>query len=420
MRMQVFLALVLVLFLAFHGRAFSGEVKGVVDLHAHIASHIPYWFMLFGGDPESTASPDLTHDHAYHQVMNLELLKKSGVKIYLQATLVNILGFSKTIAEKQVLEQLEYVENLAKRNSADFAVAHNPAEARAIIAQGKIAFVHAFEGAEFLLDTLDDVRAWQKRGVAMIGPIHLGDNQYGDSAVMKGRLVVVNLIGWLKRTFWPSSRQGLSPLGQVAIQNMFKAGIIVDTAHMSELSLEDTLQEAKKLQLPVIMSHGYVRDIRDEERGLTNQQMKSIYDLGGMIAVTGATFMLHPHNPLIPPLPENHCERSIDDYLLHISHIEKQFGVNSVPIGLGTDFNGFVPHFRPKYGDAGCSPVSAILGKPLPFDVLGLAGPHLLPSMFNYLERISPGVQSYDRSAERFLQIWEKATSYALLPTSAK
>ncbi|MBI2520405.1 MAG: membrane dipeptidase [Bdellovibrio sp.] len=393
-------------------RVYAQEIRGVVDLHAHVASHIPYWFMLFGGDPESAVSSDLTYDHGHHQVMNLELLKKSGVKIYVQATLVNILGLTKSIAEKQVLEQLEYVGNLVKQHSADFAVAHNPAEARAIIAQGKIAFVHAFEGAEFLIDTVEDAQAWQKRGVAMIGPIHLGDNQYGDSAVMKGRLVVVNLLGWFKRTFWPSSRQGLSPLGQTAIQNMFKAGIIVDTAHMSDLSLDETLTAAKSVQLPIIMSHGYVRDIRAEERGLTNQQIKDIYSLGGMIAVTGATFMLQPHTPLTPPLPETHCDRSIDDYLLHIHHLEKQLGLNAVPIALGTDFNGFVPHFRPKYGDEGCQPVSALKRAPLPFDVQGLAGPHLLPSMFEYLEKESVGVDSYQQSGERFLQIWERVIAY--------
>ena len=155
-----------------------------------------------------------------------------------------------------------------------------------------------------------------------------------------------------------------------------------------------------------------MREIRDEERGLTNEQIKGLYGLGGMIAVTGAVEMLHPHGPLKSPLPADHCRGTIDDYLLHIRHLEKLMGKNGVPIALGTDFNGFVPHSRPKYGPKGYLPESALKEAPLAFDVQGLAGPHLLPSMFEYLKRQSIGVDAFEQSAERFLQIWEKVLAY--------
>ncbi len=378
------------------------EIVGLVDLHAHLAVHLPFWFMLFGGDPEKASSPKLTYSHAHHQHMNVDLLKKSGVKIYVQAALVNSFGCSKAKAEKQVLEQLEYVENVAKRHANDFAVAHTPEEARSIIAQGKMALIHALEGAEFLIDSVDDARFWRKRGVAMIAPIHLTDNEYGDASIMSGIKAVVNWKGWLKRAFWPSSRHGLTVLGKVAINNLLKAGIIIDTAHMSEQSLDQTLGLTATAKMPTIMSHGFVRQIRQEERGLTDRQIKSIYDLGGMLAITAGLPMLHPHGPLTPPVSSDHCQGSVDDYLLHVQHLEKLLGVNTQPMALGTDFNGFVAHLRPKCGAALTD-----------FDRQGLAGPHLIPSMMDYLKNKNVGVESYNRSAERFLQIWEQAVVHA-------
>jgi|GEM_PF-543366 len=386
-------------------------VRGIVDLHSHIHSHLPYGFMLFGGDPELPADPELTYKHPFKQHMNLDLLKKSGISIYMSATLINVFAFTESQARKQVLEQMEYLEKMVARHSKDFALAKTPEEARQAIQEGKIVFIHCFEGADYLIDTPAEAKEWAKRGVAMAGPIHLVDNVYGDASVMSSFRAILNWKGWLKRTFIPSWREGLSDEGKIAVENLLKAGIIVDTAHMSEKSFDQTVTMAKGQGLGVVMSHGFARHVREEERGLTDEQIRELYLNGGMGAVTGGGNMIHPHNNQSVPIryPADYCRDSIDDYLMHVRYFEGRLGINAFPLGLGTDFNGFVPGHKPRFGDLGCFENGGVTA----FDKEGLAGPHRIPDMLAYLKTQAVGVEAYYQSAEHFLSMWEKARKYA-------
>src|SRR5690606_22210466 len=152
---------------------------------SHLAAHLSYGFMLFGGDPESTPplAETYDHNHKFKQQLYYEWLLHSGIQIHLMAAIPNIFAFTKNQAFAQVEEQLKYVEDFVQKHSKEFALARTPDEARVAIAEGKIVLVHAIEGGEYLLDTLEDAKHWAKRGVAMIGPIHLIDNDYGGSAV---------------------------------------------------------------------------------------------------------------------------------------------------------------------------------------------------------------------------------------------
>lgn len=356
----------------------------VVDLHSHLASHLAYGFLLFGGDPES-APPEIkkvTHQHKHHQQLYREWLLRSGVQLHLMAAIPNVFALTRDIAWAQVEEQLKYVEDFVSQHPKEFVLAKNPKEARTAMEQGKIVLLHAIEGGEYLLDTPEDAQHWARRGVAMIGPIHLVDNEYGGASVMTGGRSLLNWKGILR-----SEEKGLSPEGKQAIEHMMKAGLIIDTAHMSSKSLDETIAFARPHRLPLVMSHGFFRAIREEERGLTDAQIRELLDLGSLMGLTlgGATL-----TPLKGPAHPACASGSVADFHAHSEFFSGKFSRSS--LALGTDFNGFVDHLAPC-PTQGKGIWETGVRTPVDLGVL--------------VKEISPTL--WENSAEKFLEIWERA-----------
>ncbi len=363
----------------------------VVDLHSHLASHLAYGLILKGGTPDD-APPVLegfTHQHKFHQHLYRDWLKKSGVHIHLMAALPNVFAFTRDQAWKQVEEQLQYVEDFAKRYADDFVLAKTPVEAQAGLAANKIVLLHAIEGGEYLLDSQADANHWAKRGVAMIGPIHLIDIDYGDSCLMHGRQVL-NWKGAVRRGVLGGVDRGLSDKGKAALAYMMKAGVVIDTAHMSPKSLDDTLTLTKAENLPVTLSHGFFREMRQEERGLTAESFKRLYDQGGLFGLTLGGFALYP---LDGQDKENCTLGSVADFKRHIDYVTSISAGRPI-LALGTDSNGFVDHLAPCLGSGDDSGVWATgVRTPMDFGIL--------------TQQIAP--DHWQQSGERFLAIWQAA-----------
>lgn len=377
----------------------------MVDLHTHLASHIPYGFMLRGGTPSDQPPANLpTYKHTFEQQMYRQWLMNSGIKVFVDAGLVNIFKFEKEAAKDQILRQFEWTQKFVNENSDAFALAKTPMEAKQALDNGKIVFVRALEGAEFLVSSPDDVKYWKSLGVAMIGPIHLVDNMYGDASIMPGGKGILNPLGSWRRLFNPQKRKGLTELGKKAVNMLLDEGIIVDLAHMSPESTDQSIAIHEKRNLPVIMSHGYLREIRNDPRGLTKQQVQKIYELQGMIAITSGEGMLHPHDSDFAGKGEDYCKNTIDDYLLHYKKLQQYVG-EEAPIGWGSDANGFVSHFRPKYGQLGCFPMGKNSDK---FLAHGLRGLFDLKAMFNFLDSQGIATEPIKNSSVRFLEVWQK------------
>jgi len=396
----------------FSGTKAADEVVGVVDLHAHIASHLPYGFMLFGGTPTDQPSKEFSYKHNHQQQMYVEWVRSSGIKIFVQAALVNIFGFTKDIAKRQIKEQLAYVENLVKDHADIFALARTPQEARVAIAKGKTVFVHALEGAEYLVDSKEEAETLYQQGVVMVGPIHLVDNEYGDASILKGFKKLLNWKGLITRGIVSSPGDGLTEKGKKAIEYLIEAGILVDMAHMSEVSTNQVLEISSHYFAPVIMSHGMLRGIRQEERGLTDVQLKAIYKNAGLIGLTGGLDYLNPSSDKIEnkevTLPADYCQHSIDDFNFHYDYFNKLFANEKYAVAWGSDANGFVSHYRPKYGEEG-NGMAAPVGSSNPYNVRGMESLAYFPNFLKALTEMGKDTKALESSAEAFLRSWERA-----------
>ena len=132
---------------------------------------------------------------------------------------------------------------------------------------------------------------------------------------------------------------------------------------------------------------------------LDDGDLRAIYRLGGLVGVTAPLSHLEPRPAPVGP----RCPGSVDDLRLIWDHV---VDVARAPVAWGSDFQGGVDHPRPRFGPQGCGPAPADAE---PFDTLGLANAALVEPMFAQLARMGSDRAPLDASAERFLQIWERA-----------
>lgn len=116
---------------------------------------------------------------------------------------------------------------------------------------------HALDGKLENLDVLFDA------GFRMMSPSHFFDNDIGGSA-------------------HGIEKYGLTEKGKELIRRMEAKGMLVDLAHASTKTFDDVLAIATK---PVIISHTGVKGTCDNNRNLTDDQLKAIAKTGGLIGI---------------------------------------------------------------------------------------------------------------------------------------
>ncbi len=393
-------------------------VVGLVDLHSHLGAHLAV-APNYSPGPDAPLPQRPSYKHRFSQQMFREELLKSGTVLFVNASYEHPvrIGFrSKKAVARTMEKQFAFTEAFIASDPEHFALARNPAEARAAIADGKIVFVHAIESAYHVIDTPEDIQHWADRGVALVTPIHLADSPYGGASYTDTLGWILNVKGQFKHAFAPKKHRGLTPRGKKLVQGLIDAGIVVDVQHMSWDSIDDTLDIAELNGVAPIATHSTVFSVRGEPHAFRDDQIEDIYRMGGMIGIAGNPEGQNPH-PARPfwashPKPVDYCPRTVDDFALHYSHLVEL--TKGQPVGWGSDWNGGVIHARPKYGKHGCNPTRSDGAVMDAYDTAGLVHIGALPAFVEHLER-DGGVDDGPlmQSAERFLQIWEIAWSKA-------
>ena len=121
----------------------------------------------------------------------------------------------------------------------------------------------AIEGAHALDDDPANVEVVADAGFRMMSPAHFFDNAFGGSAhgIEKG---------------------GLTPAGREMIRRMEARGMVLDLSHTSGRSIDDALAMSRR---PVVVSHTGVRGTCDNNRNLSNEQLRGVAATGGLIGI---------------------------------------------------------------------------------------------------------------------------------------
>ncbi len=120
--------------------------------------------------------------------------------------------------------------------------------------------------------------------------------------------------------------RGLTDFGKQIIHEMNRLGIVVDLSHCSKQTACDALRESS---MPVIYSHADVKNISNNPRNRTDEELKLLSKNGGVIGIS-------PWGPLC--WKKNKDEQpSLEDYLNHVDYVVNLIGINYV--GFSSDIN---------------------------------------------------------------------------------
>lgn len=241
-----------------------------------------------------------------------------------------------------LLEQLELVEADVRDNHAGAArVATTPDELAAAVREGKVALVHGVEGGFHLGESEAAVRAnvaeLARRGVAYVTLAHLLWRRVATNSV------AVPLPESVYAVVFPQPRgEGLSELGRAALEAMTEHGIMVDLAHMSEASLDETFRilDARdpEHRVPPIVSHGACRFGR---RGynLSDATVRRIGERGGLIGLSASE--RHLTNGLRRRGTRT-WQDTVEVICAHVERIRDLTGGTFEHVAIGSDMDGFI------------------------------------------------------------------------------
>jgi len=126
-----------------------------------------------------------------------------------------------------------------------------------------VAALLSLEGSHALETDASNVEAFYDAGFRMLAPAHFFDNEWGGSAHGINKI-------------------GLTGKGRELVRAMEARGMIVDLAHASAKTIEDVLKVSTRA---VVVSHTGVRGVCDNQRNLTDEQLRGVAATGGVVGI---------------------------------------------------------------------------------------------------------------------------------------
>lgn len=124
---------------------------------------------------------------------------------------------------------------------------------------------------------------------------------------------------------------GLTRVGQKAVEELNRLGVVIDLSHAGDRTALDT---AVHSSAPVIVSHASVRRLNPHPRNLTDELIRAVAERNGVVG-------LCPHSIFVEK--ERGQRPSIDDFIDHISYVAELVGIDHV--GIGTDNFQYESHY---------------------------------------------------------------------------
>ncbi len=250
--------------------------------------------------------------------------------------------------------RMDAITALVTTHTDNFELAKTAEDVERIVAAGKHAVLVGMENAFPLGHSAatNNIDWWAEQGVRYVGLTHFGHNQFGDSSNPHP-----------ERDSGPKWN-GLSPAGRDLVDQLNKAGIMVDVSHTGK---ETMMQAADLSRTPIIASHSGAKAVADSARNLDDEQLEKIAEVGGVaqMVALGAYVKLPTaeqqaardaldaefgdRNTWSQATRDAYMERralitamapeaTVMDFVDHIDHAVAVAGIDSV--GIASDFDG--------------------------------------------------------------------------------
>jgi membrane dipeptidase len=200
----------------------------------------------------------------------------------------------------------------------DLPLVRTVAELERCVAGEETGAILHFEGAEPVEPGLGNLEGWYGRGLRSLGIVWSRPNAFGHGVPFR-----------FPGT--PDTGPGLTAAGRELVRVCNELGMMIDVAHLNEAGFRDV---ARLSDRPIVATHGGVHALCSIPRNLTDEQLDTIRDSGGLAAIVFDTPMTRADADIVDDTP-------IDTILDHIDYVAERIGVDHV--ALGSDFDGAHP-----------------------------------------------------------------------------
>lgn len=230
----------------------------------------------------------------------------------------------------EFLDSIErQVQETRDRRGDVVEMAGSYTEMRRIISEGKLAVLHAMEGAHHLNGNLDNLEVFFNRGVCQLIIPHMYPNAAGQCVNAIPTNQPLRKVGCFKEPF--DVNAGITDWGRELVNRMFEMGMLVDITHGTLPFRKEVLEMARAhpKKRPVIVSHSGLYKFCPTALNPNDEEIRMIADTGGVIGLLAMTHWL------VKPEKRN-C---LDVVLASVEHLINMGGEDVV--AFGSDFDGF-------------------------------------------------------------------------------
>jgi microsomal dipeptidase-like Zn-dependent dipeptidase len=240
-------------------------------------------------------------------------------------------------APRHTVQMMNMLEDELAGDASPYAkLAKNAEELQGILGNRRgdpsyrVAVIHAIEGGHALGGDLHELEHFARRGVALMTVAHFFNKGIASAANAYPFFVDCN-------TGWP--HQGLSEFGENLIHEMERLRVIVDVTHATSTAVESILNIARR---PLMASHSSARTLADHAYSLFDEHIAAIASCGGFVGIPLYPYMLSNY----ATLSEAEEQGSLMEVVRTIRHVVKICGNDHTHVGIGSDFAGYIPHFK--------------------------------------------------------------------------
>jgi membrane dipeptidase len=218
-------------------------------------------------------------------------------------------------AQRTSLAELGILFRLERQSGGQLRIVRTPADMEGCLADGAIAAVVHFEGAEAIDPHLDMLDFFYAAGLRSIGPVWSRPNDFGEG------------VPYLF-PHSPDTGPGLTAAGKALVRACNDMGILVDVSHLNEKGFWDI---AALSQAPLVATHSNAHALTPTPRNLTDRQLDAIKESGGIVGVNFSVSFLREDGRDVADTP-------MERIVAHFNYLVQRMGVEHV--GFGADLDG--------------------------------------------------------------------------------
>lgn len=211
----------------------------------------------------------------------LESFKAGGVNVIISSIFIDS-EFTPDLALKKAIEQISYFYKELDNSNGEFVLATCIKDILDAKSNNQLAIMLAFEGVEPLSGNPSILRTFYELGVRIVGPCWSRSNFAADGS----RIFDFEYEGY-----------GLTKEGIKVIEYALELGMLIDVSHTNEKTFWDIVNIVSEAKKTIIATHSNCRALSDTPRNLSDEQIKAIHKLNGVIGINGANLINDFKNP---------------------------------------------------------------------------------------------------------------------------